>query len=123
MMTSLVLCTCTLRSGTSKQIEHLQIPHFNKNKISGKILYLILKYKFLFLNYTMSHPIKNIRTPKDGKVNFKGLNNFSMKTVLQNPICIVLQRPKLTAETKTLPCARTASHYQKRMHNKHFHFM
>lgn len=65
----------------------------------------------------------DIRTLKCAKVIFTGQNNFSMMNGLQNPICIGLLMAKLTAEVKTLPCARTASHYQKRMHNKHFHFM
>lgn len=119
MMTSLVLCICTFRSGTSKQTEHFQIPHFKKKKINGKILYSIIKYEFLFSNNTMPHQF----TLKCAKVIFTGQNNFSMTNGLQNPICIGLLTAKLTAKVKTLPCARTASHYQKRMHNKHFHFM
>lgn len=40
MITSLVLCICTFRSGTSKQTEHFQIPHFKKkNKWKDIVFY------------------------------------------------------------------------------------
>lgn len=118
MMTSLVLCICTFRSGTSKQTEHFQIPHFKKKNKWKDIVF----YHKIQISIFKQHDATSIQMTSEHS-NFTGQNNFSMMNGLQNPICIGLLTAKLTAEVKTLPCARTASHYQKRMHNKHFHFM